>query len=370
MEYRIIIDREQAACGADIGRQIQDQLFTQTGIRISSGFAVALGQSYFDEERSSFELSPVSSYRSRRQQLETRAKVAAHPVAEALESLQKRPVTIGVVDDKYREEPQPATKTRRIDLLTLAGLPTRSPASFSDKRKSRIESHEALVHASESLRNQNILSAGPMGDNGAVLRRGKIEKLLFSRDNYAAYRKERKKSFVRDWMNIVVIEDATTQTKTAYTYDASSGLTDDAFIYGLSNHEIVSSGMIKITSHTVTKGIKIPGIYFVPRQENEAPTTSLSNYHLLTYFADTLAVPVCASVNESVQLTATPGRYYYQEENAQYDAIIDAIKKIYSPPAVVATYTHANPSEPKTPSIFDFSLNSTDDDWEKVMTCS
>ena len=234
---RYIISIHKKLCGLSFTRYIQDQLFALSGIFLSDTEAHIHAKTALISTQGYFEHYP-------QQHILTTKKI--DPLVNILQRLFYRQgirVTLSNVK-----------KHNRNDSIILP----------------------ALQKKADTLRAKNIFSL--VRDNTSFFTRGMIAEQPSARH-------------VNDWANVVIIENTVTKIKTAYVYDSSKGFNDAVFMYGLPNHKIICSGILKATTHRVNDHINIPQLIFSPHAYATTAKKDAFNHNFLLY-AMSLNTPI------------------------------------------------------------------------------
>lgn len=208
-------------------RYIQDHLFKQSGIYLSDKEVARQEKYCLASKNNSFEYY----YPSKQVIITPNQKM--HPLANILHHI---------------------IHTRGI-CVTLS-------QEQNDDKKNEPLVLPALKHQADLLREKSKINLRFEKNNVTSIIRD--NKLFFTRSMIAQQTDGTIMRHINDWANVVIVENKITKIKAAYVYDSSRGLNDAAFMYGLSDHTLVCSGVLKITTHRINDKITIPQLLFSP----------------------------------------------------------------------------------------------------------
>ncbi len=339
MEYTIDIEdpidpKSTAAQSEEIKRKQRDSIAQQIKSKIQKIFASTISdqltesfaQRYLHNKETHFAL-PIQYPKNI--PVLVRAECEPHPIATALATVEYFPsITIKL---------QATSKTpHNSDNNTYNEGDTRQrTGSIVEQYKKHviqpISSHADLNKKAEELRNYCRIEtkANTEHPDHIMIYRGHDEKSFVTRNLHA--RKPNKNSFTQDWANVVLIEDRVAGRRQAYIYDASTGLTDEAFTCGLQSFTVCAQGLIKITTTALTANpnIKIPSIQFVSTNPDPDPRVGADAYQLIHHLTGTLNIPMQMSIMRTTASIPSP-HYYYKSKKSEPDAdsaIVKAIKQ-------------------------------------------
>jgi len=281
---RYIISIHKKLCDLSFTRYIQDQLFALSGVFLNDQEASIHAKKALVSKHSYFEYYPQKQIISDKK---------THSLANLLQQIFYRQGTRVTLSN--------VKKHNRNDSIILP----------------------ALQKKADVLRNKNIFSL--VRDNTS----------FFTRDMLAQQTNGTTTRQINDWANVVIIENLLTKTKTAYVYDSSKGLNDAVFMYGLPNHKIICSGILKATTHRVNDHIKIPQLIFSPHAYATTAKKDAFSHNFLLY-AMSLHTPISMGFTDNPLAANFKTGYAYggfateelqQKTDEKYSDVLEAIRE-------------------------------------------
>ena len=280
---RYLISIHKKLFGLSFTRYIQDQLFALSGVFLNAKEASAHVKKAIVSKHNYFDYYP-------QQQVTSNKKT--HPIVTLLQRIfYTQGIRVTLSDSK---------KHNKNDSIMLP----------------------ALQKKADALRNKNTFSL--VRDNTSFFTRN----MLAQQTDGIVTRQ------INDWANVVIIEDTVTKIKTAYVYDSSKGLNDAVFMYGLSNHKIICSGILKTTTHRVNDHTKIPQLIFSPHAYATTAKKDAFNHNFLLY-AMSLHTPINMGITDHPLAPNVKTGYVYggfateelrQETDEKYHEVLEAVR--------------------------------------------
>lgn len=277
-------------------RYIQDYLFQQSGIYLSDTEIKTHEKTCLDSKKNFFDYYPSKKMLS----LSTKK---IHPI-------------VNIWHRVFHTHGVRVTLTQKID---------------NEKNEPVIL--PALKQKIDELRQQSEVSTSCHLNNRISLIRD--NRLFFTRTMVAQTSDGLTTHHVPDWANIVIVEDNNTHQKTTYVYDSQAGLNNAVFMYGLANHKIICSGIVKATTDKINEQITIPRLLFCPSACSTSEKKDTFNNNFLLY-AMSLHAPINLGFVKTPSTLDPKTAYIYggfsndedrQKADQKYDTVLEAIRE-------------------------------------------
>lgn len=275
---------------------IQDYLFQQSGIYLSDTEIKTHEKSCLASKKNCFDYYPPKKILSSPHK-------KTHPIVTLLHRM-------------FHTQGIRVTLTQKLD-------EEKSESTILPALKQKIDTLRQQSKAGISLHPNNCISF--IRDN----------RLFFTRTMVAQTTDGRATHQVHDWANVVIIEDNHTHKKTAYVYDSQTGLNDAVFMYGLTHHKIICSGIVKANTHKVNDQITIPQLLFCPNACATSEKKDIFNHNFLLYTMS-LHAPIHLGFVKKPDALEPKAAYIYggfandeerQQADHKYDTVLEAIRE-------------------------------------------